>query len=403
MLRRDYWLEPRNRSPELLLIILILSFTAFLLRDAQGIARVGVVAIIALLGVALALGCLVVFPNADIWKVSGQDQAYSQTVNDVRNVLISAVVAAFGLITLFLTYEAAEASRTSAEIAAQQATASRLSDAGSLMGHENRGIRLAGIQMLVRLIDDKEITDRNAFLILASYIRSESPWRGKASKTWKKMSDSARLEAASSPVVGRGSLVKRTDVQGALNLLASKSKTQLPDGNEKSDFRADLRDVNLQGAAFGTAYFENAIFNGTHLDYLDCGVKEGQAHANLSKADFRGASLYHAILRGVNLSGAWFQAPINEDGTPRPEQATDLSYADLQQADLTGTRFDGANLRGANLQGAVIHKTNFTHAVLTGANFKGTNLVDSVGLEITDLSGVISDSTTQWPGGVSVP
>jgi uncharacterized protein YjbI with pentapeptide repeats len=401
--RLEFWLKPRNRSVELLGIIGALGFAAFLLRDAEGFTRVAIVPVILALGLALALGCLIVFPSANIWKTDG-DQAHVETVNDVRNVLISAVVAGFGLVTLFLTYEAAQASQISAKIAADQAVSSSLSDAGSLMGHENKGIRIAGIYALAQLMEDGKITQQQTFRVLTSYIRWESPWFGEASKAWERMRDPDRVAAWSSATIGRGSLKKRApDVQAALDLLASKSKIQMPNGNSKVDFRADLRDANLQGAALGPGYLENAIFNGAHLDYLDSGVKEGQAHADLRKADFRGASLFHAILSDVNLSGAMFQAPINEDGSPRPGQPTDLRYADLQRANLTETQFVGTNLQDADLKGAVIKKTNFTHAILTGTNLKGVDLRDSIGLELADLRGVISDSTTQWPAGVSVP
>ena len=52
-----------------------------------------------MLGAALALGCLLVFPSAEIWR---SDTAEPDVVNGVGNVLTSAVVGAFGLITLFL-------------------------------------------------------------------------------------------------------------------------------------------------------------------------------------------------------------------------------------------------------------------------------------------------------------
>jgi uncharacterized protein YjbI with pentapeptide repeats len=401
MLNPDYWLSPRNRSRELLLLILALGGLTFLLRNAQGTARMLTVLVIALLGAALALGCLLVFPSADIWKAQGSDP---EVVNGVRNVLISAVVGAFGLITLFLTYESAQASRISAEVASQQARTSRLSEAGSLMAHENRGIRLAGVDSLAQLLKDEQITQQRAYRILTSYIRSESPWGGDASREWKRMSDDARTAAASSPRIGHDSLRKRApDVQGALDLLSARSKIAMPNGESTVDFRADLRDVNLQGAAFGTAYFENAVFNGTHLDHADFRVHDGLASADLRGADFRGASLHSAHLNGVNLRGALFQVPFKEDGTPRLQQTTDLSHVDLGGANLTETKFQGANLRGARLTGAVVVKTDFTKAVLAGADLRGADLSDSVGLETADLGGVLQDGMTRLPPGVSAP
>ena len=150
----------------------------------------------------------------------------------------------------------------------------------------------------------------------------------------------------------------------ALDLLTARSKTAMPNGDTTVDFYADLRDLNLQGAALGTAYLEKARFNGTHLDYLDCGVRAGRASANLSGADFRGASLHGADLKRVNLQGALFDAPVNEDGTPRPGQPTVLTNADLSNADLRQASFAGATMPGARLTGAVMEKTDFSHAVL---------------------------------------
>jgi uncharacterized protein YjbI with pentapeptide repeats len=403
MLKADYWLRPRNRSRELLILILALGGLAFLLRNAQGTARMFTVLVIALLGAALALGCLLVFPSADIWKAHGPDH---EVVNGVRNVLISAVVGAFGLITLFLTYESAQASRISAEVASDQARASRLSEAGTLMGHENNpGIRLAGIEVLRQLLDDEQITQQRAYRILTAYIRSESPWVGSKSRPrWNAMDDDARRAARSSATFGRDSLRKRSPhVQGALDLLAAKSKLAMPNGETTVDFRADLRDLNLQGAALGTAYLQNAILNGTHLDYLDCGVREGQESADLSGADFRGASLFGAILKKVNLRGAHFDAPVNEDGTPRPEQPTVLTNADLTNADLREASFAGATLKGARLTGAVMDKTDFSHAILAGAHVEGADLRGTVGLVTADLSGIVHDEATKWPPGVFPP
>ena len=199
MLKPDYWLHPRNRSRQLLVIILVLGLGAFLLRSAEGKARLATVGVIVALGAALALGCLLVFPRAEIWGIEDAD---SKATNDVRNVLISTVVGAFGLITLFLTYQSAEASRVSAEVAADQATADRLSNAGDLMGHDNKGIRLAGVETLRELLEDNGITQQRAYGILSSYIRDESPWRGTSAATGRRCSDEQRVAASGSARMG---------------------------------------------------------------------------------------------------------------------------------------------------------------------------------------------------------
>lgn len=261
------------------------------------------------------------------------------------------------------------------------------------------------MEVLSQLLNDKQITQQRAYGILTAYIRSESPWIGSPTRPrWNAMDDDARTAARSSAAFGRDSLRKRTpDVQGALDLLAARSKVAMPNGETTVDFHADLRDLNLQGAAMGTAYFEEARFNGTHLDYLDCGVRPGQASANLRGADFRGASLYGAVLKSVNLRGTHFDAPVNEDGTPRPEQPTVLTNADLSQADLTEASFTGATLPGARLTRAIMEKTDFTNAILTGAHLEGADLRRTVGLETAELDGVVTDAATQWPAGVTHP
>jgi uncharacterized protein YjbI with pentapeptide repeats len=401
MLKPDYWLHPRNRSRQLLVIILVLGLAAFLLRNAEGKVRLATVGVIAALGAALALGCLLVFPRAEIWGIDDTD---SKAINEVRNVLISTVVGAFGLITLFLTYQSAEASRASAKVAADQATADRLSNAGDLMGHDNKGIRLAGVETLRELLEDDGITQQRAYRILSSYIRDESPWRGKVSRDWKQMSDEQRAAAAGSARMGHDSLRKRSpDVQGALDLLSARSKLAVPNGESTVEFWTDLRDVNLQGAAFGAAHFEKARFNGTHLDHADFQVREGVASADLRGADFRGASLHSAHLNGVNLQGALFQVPTGQGGRPRVEQTTDLSHADLGGANLTETKFQGANLSGVRLTGAVLVRTDFTDAVLAGADLKGADLSSSVGLETAVLTGILQDGGTKLPAGVVAP
>ena len=202
--------------------------------------------------------------------------------------------------------------------------------------------------------------------------------------------------------LGLDSLRKRApDVQGALDLLTAKSKVAMPNGKSTVNFRADLRDTNLQGAALGTAYLENAILNGAHLDYLNRLVREGQASADLRGADFRGASLYGAYLNNVNLRGALLEAPVNEDGSPRLGQPTVLTNADLRGADLSETKFRGATLQGVRLAGAVIDKTDFSHADPVGAHLEGADLRGSFGLGSADLRDVTHDGTTQWPGGRS--
>jgi len=83
----------------------------------------------------------------------------------------------------------------------------------------------------------------------------------------------------------------------------------------KGGERADLQEVNLQGANLRGADLQEADLRG----------------ANLQGANLRGADLQEADLRGANLQGA------------------DLREANLQGADLRGANLQGADLRGADL------------------------------------------------------
>jgi hypothetical protein len=215
------------------------------------------------------------------------------------------------LVLIVALYESANASRISAETSSQEARAQRLSEAGTLMASKKQGVRLAGVEVLGQLLNDKQITQQRAYGILTAYMRSESPWVGAPSrKRWNAMKGPARTAARSSATFGRDSLRKRS-----------------PD-----------------------------------------------------------------------VQGAHFDAPVNEDGTPRPEQPTVLTNADLRQAS-----FAGATMPGARLTGAVMDRTDFSHAILAGAHLEGADLRRTVGLATVDLTGIVADAATQWPAGVVHP
>ena len=94
---------------------------------------------------------------------------------------------------------------------------------------------------------------------------------------------------------------------------------------ESGGIRADLRDVNLQGA------------------------------------DLRDVNLQGADLRDVNLRGAdlW---------------DVDLRGADLWDVDLQGAHLQGANLRGANLRGADLWDVDLRGADLRDADLRGADI-----------------------------
>jgi uncharacterized protein YjbI with pentapeptide repeats len=166
------------------------------------------------------------------------------------------------------------------------------------------------------------------------------------------MDDDARRAARSSATFGRDSLRKRSpEIQAALNLLTASSKRDMPNGETTVDFRADLRDLNLQGAALGPGYLRtrsSTAPTSTTWTVASARAREAPTSAGpTSGAPASTAPSSSAILKKVNLQGAHFDAPVDEHGTPRPEQPTVLTNADLSNADLREASFAEATLQGA--------------------------------------------------------
>jgi uncharacterized protein YjbI with pentapeptide repeats len=440
------WLREKGSAPLLAAIVGLSFLSAILIAAGKGVFSALAYLFMALLGIALVLGCLFAFPYAGIWKSddgstdegatppSGKERPREPDldyVNELRTMLISTVVGAVGLVTILLTYESAKAAADSARATNQQAALAqkqqaneRVTSAGNLMESKNPGVRTIGINtyrgVIHELIRDRSMTEAEAYSPLASYVKDRSPWTEDKEQRWASLKTQVGRKAEEDPRVGVGSLLKRApDVQAALNVLGEQKQS--------TTYRADLRDVDLQGAAFGKAWLPRAIFSGAHLDYMDCRVGEAERrHADFQGADFQGASLYGAYFNKVNLTGAVFNTPA-PGGKLRTSQITDLRDAHFRGAILTGTNFsdadlddaffnptkDGAktnltnakfiraSLLGARFDQANLTGADFTDAKLNGANFEGADLSNAI-LDGADLKGVRYDPTTEWPAGYYV-
>jgi uncharacterized protein YjbI with pentapeptide repeats len=311
------------------------------------------------------------------------------------------------------------------------------------MGSDNAGIRLVGVASLSKLIDDEGVDPAEGYRALAVFIKdSKSTHWSKAKRAyWERFVDrDAKLRTGNPPrtdendlLVGVGSLRKRTpDVQSALSVIAS--GRHRPPG-----YRADLRDVSLQGVALGHAWLPRALFDGAHLDHLDVRTSAGP-YANFAEAEFKGAKLYAAYLHNAELGGAHFDPP-------HALQMTDLRYAQFRGASGAGAHFEGADLRwtvftrskvratsfpgvhfnGSDLRGAVFDGADltgadfseaklegasfkdatltgakFTDAILPGAHLEGARLGD-VNFDRADLKNVTYSPETVWPAGFYAP
>jgi uncharacterized protein YjbI with pentapeptide repeats len=426
------WLRERGSWP-LLAAIILLSTVTMLLIDDKGMARPITLVALALLGVALVLGCLFAFPYAGVWRddgATGQAAAEAAAaeaaakaasaapprdpafINDIRTMLISIVVGVFALVTIYLTYVSAQAAAQSAEATEEQQKFDRLSSSAELMGSNNAGIRLVGVASLSKLIDDRGVDPVEGYRALAVFVRDsqsthwtkdkQSYWEGFLQRDAKLRSRTPPQTGENDVHVGVGSLRKRTpDVQSALSVVAS--GRHRPPG-----YRADFRDASLQGAALGHAWLPGALFSGAHLDHLDVRTDAGP-YANFAKAEFKGAKLYAAYFHNAELGEAHFDPP-------HARQMTDLRYAQFRGASAVGAHFEGADLRDAvftsfkarptilraahfnsraelptNLEGAVFDGADLTGADFSGAKLRGASFKGAVltGARFTDadLSG----------------
>jgi uncharacterized protein YjbI with pentapeptide repeats len=330
-------------------------------------------ATIPLLGIVVVLGCLFAFPHASVWEARDFPlETKPQLVNDIRTMLVSTVVGALTLSTLYLTYQSTRAAADSADIAKDSADIAKrslqsdqISGVGDLLGNGHKAVRAAGVHALRKLMQDGDFDHIEGYRLLAAHIREHSVWddeKDKKDKRWSTMSDEQRKGAQASPLFGVGSLRKRAyDVQTALAALGERSKQGLRLPQNDRPYRADLRDADLQGAEFGFAQLQQALFSGAHLDYMDCRTARG--HADFRNAEFRGTSLYGAWLTRADLSGALFNTPEEDDGSRRLHQITNLRNANLNDAVLVDTDFQGADLTGASLRHARLTKAKLNTPV----------------------------------------
>ena len=152
---------------------------------------------------------------------------------------------------------------------------------------------------------------------------------------------------------------------------------------------ASCEKADLQGADLSQGDLSHSFWYGTNLECADLtGANLHRAHIHKQEFTLSGggreildANLNHAVLRNANLSGADFHEAI------------------LTAADFRGSNLSEGNFLGANLQGADLRET-----ILSCASFAGADLSDSsaVGADFSGLTlshGSISymDSQVDYP------
>jgi uncharacterized protein YjbI with pentapeptide repeats len=145
---------------------------------------------------------------------------------------------------------------------------------------------------------------------------------------------------------------------------------------------ASLAEATLEGAVFVEVNAEGLVFRGAAANNLRLVVS-----CALDGADFSGASLVLATLRGVSLRRANLSGILGE--------GCDLSESDLHEARLDGAMLKGARLMRTNLEDASLVDANLMEAMLQnakipGATFQGANLFRST------LMGAHGDTRTSF-------
>lgn len=146
-------------------------------------------------------------------------------------------------------------------------------------------------------------------------------------------------------------------------------------------FSANLVDANLVGANLLGANLVGANLVGANLSNADLSfaylVSVRFDSSNLNGASFLFSKMGGARLSGANLIGANLS---NTDLSIANLSGANLSNADLSYTSL-GANLSGANLNNANLVAAQVLRTNFKHAILTGACIQDWQIGGSTILE----------------------
>jgi hypothetical protein len=230
----------------------------------------GEIAILILLGGVLLVGCLYVYPKALLEKTDISNENRPTAENELRTLLVEVVGGAFLLVGVYFAYgqlketaNQAVAAREQIELTKRQLTDQRYENALDRLASNSVGIRALGATGIVRIAKELEPAERDSvYSALVALIQEHAVWTNSRQAVWDAALKQEGRSAEDDPTVGIGSLRRRAaDVQAALLAIGAIELER--------ELRADLRNLDLQGAALGHAKLSRALFNGAHLDYLD--------------------------------------------------------------------------------------------------------------------------------------
>jgi uncharacterized protein YjbI with pentapeptide repeats len=183
-------------------------------------------------------------------------------------------------------------------------------------------------------------------------------------KLWRANLEGAYLSEADM----RGANLREAVLKDAIldRVLASKTVMVSADASRVNLTGADLRGTDMSFATLENALMSNTKLGGASLYAVNLRYAQ-MLRADLSRADMRDTKMEHAILSFANL------------------EQTDFSSAKLVEANMTGAQFKGTilldtDLRNADLRGAFFNGAVFRGTEISGANVAGADLRGALGL-----------------------
>jgi len=208
---------------------------------------------------------------------------------------------------------------------------------------------------------------------LKNYEQLNESLRAEAEKTHK------GLQIANSDL--RGLVAPRLNLDGAYFLETNLSGADL---SEVEPIRLSFKGVNLEGANFTYADLRNTFFTNTFSTDTIL-IKANLESANLERKSYEEISFAEVNFRWANLTGTTF---TGEPGYVRG--AANLSKADFREATMKGTKFTRADLTGANFKNSSLEDVDLTGANLQRSNLRSAKLIEtdlsSANLERADLT-----------------
>jgi uncharacterized protein YjbI with pentapeptide repeats len=256
----------------------------------------------------------------------------------------------------------------------------RFTRAVEQLANKELDIRLGGIYALGRIARDSETHYEPAIEVLTAFLREHTRPGARTSPS------RSGPESGEPAPTARSEL--RVDFQAAAAVLGKRDRR-----HERSDYRLDLRGVDLSWASLREADLAGAVLSYAHLQSADLSkaklreVELNGSHlerADLSLAHLGDSELIEAHMERADLSGAYLTG-------------ADLARASLVDAHLEGADLTAAYLPDSHLERASLRQAFLEAADLSGASLHGADLRGADGLTREQLAEAITNNKTKLP------